>query len=146
MFTDHTWKGFIQCTEGQSKTTVNTKGSCRHPVKQFIFFWTRLYQICDEATFGIPVVECSPQLHYPLGFRREVYEQSVELEMSRNVLCGGSRSRMRPAFCVGKLEILLEVQTFCRTSEALVIRLTKSTERSSWEYTSPSTREVNPFI
>jgi hypothetical protein len=74
---------------------------------------------------------CSLQLHCPLGFRREVYEQIVELEMSHKVLCGGSRLRMRSAFCVGKLEILLEVQTFCRTSKALVIRLTKSTERNS---------------
>jgi hypothetical protein len=127
MFTDHTWKGFIQCTKGQSKTTVNTNLQL-----QFNCFWIRLYQICNEAAIGILVVEvCSPQLHSPLGFGREVYEQSVELEMSRNVLCGCSRLRMRSAFCVGKLEILLEVQTFSRASKALVIRLTKSTERIS---------------
>jgi hypothetical protein len=74
---------------------------------------------------------CSPQLHFQLSFYREVNEKRVEVEMRPSVLCGGWRSRMRSAFCAGKLEILPKVHTFCETSKALIIRLTKSTEQSS---------------
>jgi hypothetical protein len=38
MFNGHTWKGFMQCTKEQSKTTVSTESLCHHPAKNLIAF------------------------------------------------------------------------------------------------------------